>query len=682
MFEDSTTHSQYSSSTGSSSSLSETGITRHTTAPTSQIFQEQNLTVQSTEQKDIIIDNMQERIGELLKGNQELVTIKNQNEMLRDTLSLKESKFENERSSYESRINSLTKQVSILSEQNDDMRKHISVLTSSNEQLKSDVERTRVDLSDVKKTTVTELGSKFQYESNLYEAEIKARNEKIIDLEKQIKLLEDAAEYNKNALNQSLEKVDQLTNTILSIQGTSDEKDKEITYLKVDNSKLSKALNNALSQIEKLTQTRDELALSERNLMSEMENMKTILSIQSKEIETIKGINPDINNFDDLISAVRNQILESKKGVYDMQKVVSETQKYKEALNQMEEANNEAFNRIQKSEESLKQANFRIEELKNKILDKERRIQLFIDKSSATRVVCASNKKIMNELIDIDHKIGSKANIPSLRNLIVTIIIARRLKELSSTREVELDLRNWWWLPTQEDNNMRKKILKGVEALRSKVKFLESEKESLNEIIDGLKKAGEAATKVIEEKDGQIQLLKSKNTSLRGEIHDAAETMNVYVQRSSYDKLVDKHKTLKLKYCNAIQMLQEKEYVLCDTQERNQQYLEKISELKAQLQSQQIENNNLKTMLNNANNEGEILRTALTCKRKEVLSLERGIYSEQRIKSNLTAQCTTLANENVNLLQQRKMFKAKQMSNDNNPAMIIKRNGSVGGTLF
>ena len=138
-----------------------------------------------------MIDEMQEKCGQLLSENRQLHEVKSQNEMLRQTIENLEGKISTERNDYQLQISSLEKQNQNLLQKNTELELKISEMENENNELKSTVNSLKLQIHDERMKSYDELDSQRIKHSSSYESSLAIKDQQISELRTIIQNLTD-----------------------------------------------------------------------------------------------------------------------------------------------------------------------------------------------------------------------------------------------------------------------------------------------------------------------------------------------------------------------------------------------------------------------------------------------------------------------------------------------------------
>ena len=332
----------------------------------------------------------------------------------------------------------------------------------------------------------------------------------------------------------------------------------------------------------------------------------------------------------------------------NVQKVCQERDMLKEKLGEIE-------NQKQlQSVDSLKQSD---NDQKKQIQTLLKRINDHQYRSLVMGSIEKARKEIHGQIIHIGNIFGFGKETLQLKTVIFTVLFSHRLSDVlnkpnsyqsNENLKYVTDNRNWWWMTS---NDLRK-INDLTSSSAKTLKEIKIEREELSSNLDSERK------KTLD-LDSQIQIQNSKLnednkslTFLRAEIRRLNTELTLLIDPKTYSELQNTYVSAK----KQVKELKQKEIELINL---NKKLSEQVEELSITTQDQASEITVLqeeieisKTQIEKLTENIRILEKSHIAKNKELLSLERGIYKVKNSSDRSNAQCRALALENQNLFNQ------------------------------
>ncbi|EAX91004.1 hypothetical protein TVAG_479120 [Trichomonas vaginalis G3] len=222
--------------------------------------------------------------------------------------------------------------------------------------------------------------------------------------------------------------------------------------------------------------------------------------------------------------------------------------------------------------------------------------------------------------------------------------------------------------------------------MKEQIKSSNEQIEKLKNLLFESQNTVKEANNTIEAKEQQISQEQNKLQDHLNQIKQYEAKLTETVPKIQYEALQKKYSTQSSKLLEAIKTLQENETIVNKLRSKLQVSEENREKNGVNASAMVIEVKRLKQQLKEANIEIEVLNQALNGKRKDILSLERGIVNEKRSKAALKVQCYSLAAENQNLtnavLNQDSIPEQKKVEDVTLQARLKEMSRNLAGTMF
>jgi len=619
-------------------------------------------------EKDDLLDEIQNKIGEFLKTNQELYSTRNQAEYLKESIENQKSSFENDKNQYENKISLLTNELvelkATLLEKNK-LFENLNKEKQSLEQMVNDMkEKSDKELLTVKKECEERiLKMKDKYRQMIKEKNIILQSNEscIIDLNKENHLKDTIStkqQYENEKLsssNDSLHKENQsqreeiaeLKRKIGSCKSDSIQSKKELSRLK-------KELDNQILQTKDIQDKYSKQGTTMKEIEKENNTMK-------KNIAIIMELFPDSNNEQDVINTLKlylSKIQNLKMRLKQKTKAYIELSKEKEVF---EEIHKETIN-------ELNQIQAENDELKRKILANESEIMRSNECINALKV----KNKIANQIrqtnepvIDMGKQLSSILTQPTekliLKPIIDTVIMLRRWKSIVHTEKLFVkDQQNWWWMGRTSYYSVPSVIISEAEKLQKDKKNLSLETSDLRVKVLSLE------NDLKEIREHRMDSMKDHDRVLceLGLIKEKLE----FSEKEKSELLEMNPKQLKDQLSQYEQQLLDLQEKIIYEQKQALFFKDQCNQMRETVTQERAKHNHIQKLLAETQ---KSLSQAISSKKafqqgfegqvKNVLALERAIASEERKTSNLITN-------NENLLIENQILAKKINGKDNIPS--------------
>ncbi|KAK8854062.1 hypothetical protein M9Y10_016613 [Tritrichomonas musculus] len=599
----------------------------------------------SSADKDTLIDEMQTKIGDLLKTNQEIVILKKENDSLKQQISINQSQFQSEKETYIKEIEQLKIEI----------QKHIENeenMMSINEKLKA---------SKIKKTNqLNELQSeclKLQEiieQTNLKSSEkieklkriISQKDELTNEMQIQINDLKTENSVNSNAFAQQQAEFERISEESVEFQNQVENLEKKSKQQIRTIKTLNKQINDKENSINSLNQTISDLQKENESFEEQITNKTNEMnSLEQKCAKIIKYCK--VSDIDELFEHIKKKRHEGKmlkKAIKTSQAILTESQEtlQKEMLEKEEKISK--INELNEETNQLKnELTSRIETLEKDLERLNCSINHLNRRDVIGRTISKVNKMMINRFQKITFTINNQIEEPTLKSLIHASLMLNRWKQLCGTKkEYANDCRNWWWLGKNDGPEKKDEI---IEAIQKYIKDINDEKETnakLNQELADLRTQNDGKDNLIQQQEEKI---KTMNTT----INEQSQTIESKVNREDFDAIYNKYTQIK-KYMKAIleevkakdNKIQELSAMLISAQQGNENNMTQIEKTNSDLAEIQATNEKLQDEL-------ELVYSALNEKSRELLLLERKLSFEASENELLHSHIKSVSIDNQRL---------------------------------
>lgn len=599
----------------------------------------------SSADKDTLIDEMQTKIGDLLKTNQEIVILKKENDSLKQQISINQSQFQSEKETYIKEIEQLKIEI----------QKHIENeenMMSINEKLKA---------SKIKKTNqLNELQSeclKLQEiieQTNLKSSEkieklkriISQKDELTNEMQIQINDLKTENSVNSNAFAQQQAEFERISEESVEFQNQVENLEKKSKQQIRTIKTLNKQINDKENSINSLNQTISDLQKENESFEEQITNKTNEMnSLEQKCAKIIKYCK--VSDIDELFEHIKKKRHEGKmlkKAIKTSQAILTESQEtlQKEMLEKEEKISK--INELNEETNQLKnELTSRIETLEKDLERLNCSINHLNRRDVIGRTISKVNKMMINRFQKITFTINNQIEEPTLKSLIHASLMLNRWKQLCGTKkEYANDCRNWWWLGKNDGPEKKDEI---IEAIQKYIKDINDEKETnakLNQELADLRTQNDGKDNLIQQQEEKI---KTMNTT----INEQSQTIESKVNREDFDAIYNKYTQIK-KSMKAIleevkakdNKIQELSAMLISAQQGNENNMTQIEKTNSDLAEIQATNEKLQDEL-------ELVYSALNEKSRELLLLERKLSFEASENELLHSHIKSVSIDNQRL---------------------------------
>ena len=602
--------------------------------------------------KDTLIDEMQEKIGELLKCNQDLCEANNQIEALKEQLTQNEKQFRIEKIALEDEIGALKATNQENEDELKDLRERSKKAEAENDALNEQLWKMKEAVKDAYNASDDEvIGPNTTVQAIDLQSVLEDKERKIADLTAQVQELKEANTRNMDSLVSYTKECETLNSEIEKVRGEKaalegDLEDAKAHTLEIQESlEQEKENRKALEvELEQSKEEKSEIQKEKTKLQSEIDGKNDLIKDLQGKIAVIKALDVEAESFEEIAEFLAKKIKQAasyKSKFAKLKKyygrLVSEMElrdkQIEEAAHDLSDVQVNASN-LQKKAEETENERQRLQERVNNL---ELRVQI-------GRVVANSNQTVMKNFLELQALIEPDFEPPSFRSIIMASLMIRRWRKLIGSEKVyEQDSRSWWWLEPNKspENSVRSKINR----LMARLHHLEEESKTFNDKLEALEEQKKLKEQEVEEQARQLESYQSKVQKMEGQIAELSEYAESMVDTEDYETLAAKYKQIK-------SVMKEVKLVIRDQEAQINTLTEKIQILEQEKKMQHSRlklsakaSKNVQNQLLQAQDEVDVLKMELNSKSREVLSLERGIAKAQNEKNVACAQARAVAGE-------------------------------------
>lgn len=584
---------------------------------------------QLLQEKDIKLEEAARRIQELENENNSRI----QNEI---SCNSKVAQCETKCKNYIDTINQLKQEIQKKENQNQNQNNEHKELEKKSKnqviEIQKQLDNKNSQISDLKvqlaELRQQELSSSESFSNQQKRLDELLRNKE--KLESQIAKLSDSKEKLKLDLKQSNDEVAVLQATITDQQNT-------IMNLRKDKIKYKQKCSDLLKTVEDLkSQIKQYSEFPKKNQELEIQLDK----MQKQYKKEMKKTN-NATNLLSMITSLVGKAYKPKDILSNVQKVCKE----RDDLRQKVIENDKSGNNFQQIVEENSQ-------LKNKIMTFEKYNSLQKLKYNISTSIENARKEKSEQLVKLARNFGFESNEIPFRSVVITVLLSIRISKIMKDSPDNIsyvrDNRNWFWISNDIGSKINNTFIESAELLQKFQNEREQAKKTNEQINDEMNKLESE----IENKAQKLEQNDQSIAFLRKEIYRLNEELSSLIDPETYAELNQNYIILKKQF----KSLKQNEQKLLN---ENNQLTEQLEELTIHSQDQENEINVLQEEIEVAKVKNEkliedikILEKSQLAKNKELLSLERGIQKVKTTNDRNTAQCKALALENQNLFNQ------------------------------
>ena len=601
--------------------------------------------------KDTLIDEMQEKIGELLKCNQDLCEANNQIEALKEQLAQNEKQFRIEKIALEDEIGALKSTLQENEDELKDLRDRLKKAEEENEALNEKLWKAKEDGRDLRDLSADEVQQQVSLQSMDMHGMIEEKDRRIADLMAQVQDLKEANTKNMDSLVNCTRECETLTSEIERVKGEKAALEDDLQVAKERTEAVQESLNQEKEhskaveiELEQVKNEKSEVQEEKTKLQGEIDSKNEVIKDLQSKLAVVKAMDVEAESFEEIAQFLERKIKQAasyKSKFTKLKKYYAQLlhemklrdKKIEEAVNDLSEVQTNAANLQKKAEETEKER----QRLQTRVNELELRVQI-------GRVVANSNHAVMKNFLELQALIEPEFEPPSFRSIIMASVMIRRWRKLIGQEKVyEQDSRSWWWLEPNRspENSVRSK----VNQLMARLHHLEEESKTFNDKLDGIEQEKRAKEQEVDAQARQIETYEAKIEKLEGHICELNEYAQTMIDTEEFENLAVKYKQLRSVVKEAKAVIREQETQITSLTDKVQ-VLEQEKKLQhSRLKLSARASKNVQDQLLQAQDEVDVLKMELNSKSREVLSLERGIAKAQNEKNVACAQAQAVAGE-------------------------------------
>lgn len=603
--------------------------------------------------RDTLLDQMQEKMEEMLKINQELADAKAVIRDLQEQLKTKNETSGNAGNEPATVARNERQELKMI-----ELRGKNKTLEKENEQLRNEIRELKNQIQEMASGSEEDLREQARQHDEELKSAVEEKESRISALESHIKELETLNSINNNSFLEQQSQVLNLTEKTHKMEGTMKdlERDKralsdKITALNSEVEKLKlkiKSLSADCSRIEneklQTEQVLEQVHLSnERNMtalnMLDEQYMTILAACESKTLEEcllfIEKSKKKLKQYKTKYPKLRRAYEEKKEEVQTLQ---TQLEKTTQQLEEMTEAKNTL-------EQQLKTVNTIRESMQHRLDRAERRDRIGTVFSTVNHNLHKSLSNVRSAL-----QISTEQE-PSLRSFIyMTLIMHRWLSLRGQPKRHALDARNWWWMDARESDCSD--IVNSIHRLLHANKELEVKKEQLEEVSreknERIECLSQEIARLTQENANQAESIEQ----LKTRIDEQEVRMQSMTDPADYNALAGKYANTKNAVKSLVTRLLESEdkvteltAKLQDASTTRDQTMEIKQKIESELRVVQDE-------YEQKTEELELIYKELMERTKDMVALEHTLQSETTARTIMQSQVASLVKENELLQNQ------------------------------
>ncbi|EAY16761.1 hypothetical protein TVAG_447190 [Trichomonas vaginalis G3] len=484
--------------------------------------------------KEALIDKMQVKFGQMLKDNQELYTIKTQNEKLKSIIENLEKQLESTKQDLQTALNQKEEEKNRYEERILQLSDQIHLLEAKNIELTQENERLKDTIHTEREFSISEIQNQKTKARDDLSSRIAMKDQQINELKSIIKDLSDDSSSSNSALQAKIEETRKLKRIQSDLDTKLQNQNKIITNLtdELNNTKKDKEAQEqqVKDTLQQLSDLQNQFTKSHEIIKAQNEeNKKLKQSITSQEsgIQRIASLLPSSKTSDDCVIAIKHMIEENQQLQNDMNIATQRLKKAADVIRQ----NQELITALSQDIDAERMKNIHLKkviedgESKNERLINQ--VKAYTQIRSVTTSLEGAFQKLSKQFESFQEELGRPKL--TLKSIINTAILVRRWNYLIGTDQYYVsDQRNWWWLDSSMYHTTSIDIIKNyISKIADEKKAVIDENDHLKELlrntISGIDEAEAAIVKMSKEKEDLNNKLKkfeemseSLNSQLNG----------------------------------------------------------------------------------------------------------------------------------------------------------------------
>lgn len=604
--------------------------------------------------KDTIIDQMQEKFGELLKENQELYSAKNQLNALKDKIVQLQHDKENEKHQFEDTITQYEYKCRDYEDKIASLNQKIQELKEDNDHLSNTVIELKRKLQQISQDSEDSIQEQVSSQTGELRATVVGKDKEIESLKKQLKELKNAYSSSSDSMgNVKIENERLSTNNehlaqeLKNCKETISNLNVKMTQLKDE---LRKEQSNSKSQelsLRDLKATKTTLTDQINTLKSQLTQKENELARANEEVQKVitfgdgfQNVTAALSHFQKVMNAVPKLKAELVVSQKNYKKAVKLYETTKSKIKEVEDNLKAEKKTNAKYGQTIDANSVKIEQLK-------KRLNQCLEKLPLIPTLSNANNALSKELYQIRLLLDPNEIKYPLRSVIISIVMFKRWMSLPGSKRVYTnDRRNYYWLDNHNDENP---IISSIRSLQTKLNFAEQDNQQLHDVIEEKKSTISKMSKKDEKKEKEYEDAIKKAAELQEESEHLHKQIEEMVQQNDYKQLEGEYVSTKAKKKAHKETIKMNELEIEGLQNQLQESKQKIVQLTLQNKQKDRLMNDLKIELLQAQDGMCTLQQGIASKTIDILALERGLQRESRVKQAAVLEGSTLAIENRRL---------------------------------
>ena len=614
--------------------------------------------------KDTLIDEMQNKIGELLKVNQDFCEAKNEMETMRENLNQQQQLLETQRDEYEVQLAELKEKLREREETIASQKQQIQDLTEDKANLEGNIAELKQKLAHL----MTRSDDEIQTHTGELRAVVEDKEKEIKDLRLQLDELKSAQVSSSDSAEQQKIENEKLQEKIEKQKG-------EIERHKAEYERMRAKLEKQAETINELEEKNKKLELTTAAAQGEVKHLKARdVIIKEKlsnreadyfaardELQRALSFSPGFENVNAMLEFVTGQQkevaslkAETKKANLTIKKCLKTIQKYEAAFEKMEEEAKDTDHKVKSLEGQVQHQKDKIDKLTKTGEYQKRRLMIL-------PVFDKANRLLTQQLARIRESVHEEEGFVSIRSLASFIVMMNRWKNLCGTeKRYTGDSRNWWWMGSEKSLHlMTEQTAQKITALSNQLLVSNEQREQLEQRLREEQTKSVLTQSELETAKHQIERETTKNQQLESEIQDLHTKIDGRIDTKTYQEMTDKLKSLKEKNRKLKQTLQENDDELERLRSNLNQTKQKLTQQTAAMKQKEHNLQDVQLELFQVQDSVAHLRQGNAIKNRDIMSLERGLNKEKRMAAAMRMQNALLVGENRRLGVQVDTFRSK-----------------------
>lgn len=556
--------------------------------------------------KEELIDEMQQKFGELLKVNQQLTDSRREVEDLRHKFISIETTFTLEKERMQNRIEKLNLE-------RNEMNSEIKFLVEERTKLENNITEYENTISSFKNTI-----SELQEALNLNRTEAASKGDELSPL----------TSKNGSIIMELYDQIDNLTKR-LSESGNENallrERNLNLEYdiRKIQKEKQEDRENNTLNKqsAEKnisMNQLNDNMNREFNEIKADYEELKA----KNKRVHELL---PEFQDFDTLMKELSEKVkiaetlpIEFRK----LQKQHNKTLKYVEGLEQDMNAYQKDAKEKQNEIIALQKE---VDRLTLEMRNKDMRMEKQVARLSTLPIIEKANHDLVKRLRHLENSINNLPDSVSLRSLIIVSIILKRWKSLVGTdKKYAKDGKNWWWLGRGREfsESSSSEAIRSLASINENKAQLEKQVQQLKTMLTNSQEALESAEKRATENANQLQKVLEENKLLENNMKNMKDNMKTMMIPGDYEQMIRTFDKTKDKYRYVATALAKTTEELLIARHELQILRQKQARSEALLNCREKKDVKMQIKLKEQDQELRILKSTVSAKDEEINQLE------------------------------------------------------------